>query len=310
MNTSTTDNGSRDLIKASELEFYLMLDPFYGVNNTGCESVISEISGDDLFANKAARVTSQFSVSPLKSNQQKLLVYLWCGAMNLPTDKTSGPPNWNWHEHMTHGTEAFNIRLSDLMSLLRSRRWPLPFEFFASSPDNSQRKMELTDREYETAFTGFALKLPALEHELAEVTAIQPASMAERQQKKDELARLEGEIANITQQPPSPAPPGTSCETAPNTPPTEKPTKRNALKDTVTEFMRLYLQDKNALPNNYVILQHLKSIAFENDGNSVVVMEASDEAVKWKNYGSPLEKTMNYSSLRSRISDWKKDFTT
>ncbi|NIB39077.1 hypothetical protein HBA55_05740 [Pseudomaricurvus alkylphenolicus] len=318
------------LVSAAELELQLMLDPYYGVKAheesgdnpeveaegsvDGCQKVIDEIMSDPGLAINAEKITDKFLLSPLKANRQKLLVYLWCGAIGLPPYRDSLPVTWRWQDLLAHGTDAFQVRLNDLKDVLRHYGWPLPIAIFPKEPDNSLQKLTLCQQEYQAVFDNIAIKLPELERERDELVNIEPVSMKERQQKHRELSRIEAEIAAITSNPGETLGTSRSSPAANSSPIKTAPKKeRYALGEVVKDFMQSYFDRNKKVPDNTTILEHLESISMENNGDSEVIIEVAydpedrDKVIKWWNHGSDKVKKLKYSSFRSKTSIWRQE---
>ncbi|MCP5408346.1 MAG: hypothetical protein H6963_03490 [Chromatiaceae bacterium] len=198
-NESTSTN-----ISLAKLNYYMMTDPFYGKESTAIESIIDNIyrnnAGTDLFQQFRRR----FSRLPCKADNQRHLIYIWCGLLGLPAYRNDALLNWQREDFLDHWKEDFDLRLNEIKLFLRKHALPLPTRFFPYEVDNTERKLALSNVEFEKAFHDFTVLLPQLEKELAEIDTIQPESMKARQEKKAEKARIEQQIAVIKGHSPSP----------------------------------------------------------------------------------------------------------
>ncbi|PLY12830.1 MAG: hypothetical protein C0631_15890 [Sedimenticola sp.] len=214
-NTKSSSNSDQTaIVRFEELHHYLMLDPFYGVESAATESVINGIYRENADNQLFQQFSHRFSLAPCKTDKQRHLIYLWCGLMGLHAYRGEQPLNWDREDYLEHWTDDFDLELNEIKTFLRKHNWPLPTWFFPDDVDNTERKMALDDKEFETAFHDFAVTLPQLEKELAEIEAIQPHSMKERREKFIEKNQIEQQIIAIkTGHNPQPTDQPTATET-------------------------------------------------------------------------------------------------
>lgn len=194
----TAGNGAQTTnIRFEELHYFVMLDPFYGVESAATESIINSIYRDNLVNPPFQRFSRRFSLLPCKTDKQRHLIYLWCGLMGLPAYRNNQPLGWQREEFLDHWTEDFDLRLDEVKEFLRKHSWPLPTWSYPDEVDNTERKIALDEAEFEAAFHDISVVLPQLEADLAEVKAIQPESMVALQQKREEVNELERRITAI-----------------------------------------------------------------------------------------------------------------
>jgi len=119
------------------LHHYIQLDPIYGVKSDRINSFLKEIlhknSGNVLYS----QFQNQFSLLPCKNDQQRKLIYLWCGLMGLPAYQNKTILNWQWEDFLENWKQDFEIRLDDLKDFLRQKSLPLPMAFFPSEVDST-----------------------------------------------------------------------------------------------------------------------------------------------------------------------------
>lgn len=175
----------------------MKLDPYYGVESAATQSIVNGIYRKQEGIKQYQEFINRFVLLPCKSDQQRHLGYLWCGMMGLQPYRKGSPLNWRWRDLLENWTQDFEIRLDELKKLLRHHSYPLPVYFFSDEKDNTERKVELEEAEFDRAFHDFSIVLPQLKADLAELKGIQPNSMKERQQKKDEIKRIEQQIKAI-----------------------------------------------------------------------------------------------------------------
>lgn len=125
---SISQNGAT--IRLEELHYYLMLDPFYGVESDDTEPIINSIYRDNAGNQLFQQFSRRFSLLPCKTDRQRHLIYLWCGLMGLPAYRDNQPLGWQREEFLDHWTEDFYLRLDDIERFLRAHSWPLPAIFF------------------------------------------------------------------------------------------------------------------------------------------------------------------------------------
>lgn len=198
---SVTSNSTSKLMYVSfeELLDHLMFDPFYGVETVATETIINEIYRENTGNTVFEAFRRRFSLSPNRSDQQRHLIYLWCGLLGLPTYKDKIPLNWQREDVLDHWSEDFDFQLSDILGFLRRHKWPLPSHFFPDAFDSTERKVVLDQEIFDKTFYDFAVVLPRLEKEREEIQGITPKSMAERQQKIKALDEVNCQIEALHQ---------------------------------------------------------------------------------------------------------------
>ncbi len=185
-------------ISFSELHYRMTLDPFYGRENTASESIINHIFHDNSENTLFLQFRNKYFSKPLiRNDHQRQLIYLWCQRLDLPSYYDGDFPDWQMVDYLDEQLENSEIQLNELKSFLRKNLWPLPEAFFPDEVDNTRRKIELVDDEFNQAFNDFVIVLPKLEGELEELKNTPVISMAERAQKHDEIVILESHIKAI-----------------------------------------------------------------------------------------------------------------
>jgi len=185
------------LVSFSELHHILQLDPYYGLSSGATPSLIRTIYEGNEDKNSYHNFKTRFSFLPCKSEQQRHLLYIWCGLMGLTTYQNGRPTTWKWQDYLKHWTTDFDIDIGELRSFLRKNEYPLPIAVYPDELDNTKNKVMRSDEEFTRAFHEFAVLLPALKADLDELQKIQPESIAARQEKKKEIAAIEKQIAAI-----------------------------------------------------------------------------------------------------------------
>lgn len=87
----------------------------------------------------------------------------------------------------------------------------------------------------------------------------------------------------------------------------EPKTRKNTLKELVYQYMDGYLRGNGFLPNLNTVLNHLRSVSFEDGGDSTVIMEVRDSEIIWKSHTGS-ERCMKISSFKTFLSKLKGEF--
>lgn len=175
----------------------MVQDPYYGINFSITKSIIDETYDKNSTNIMYLHFKNRCSSIPSKGDYTRELIYLWCGLCGLQTYRNEKLFQWDWETNLDNWSEDFEIQLNELKTFLRKNLLPLPMDFFPDEPDNTKRKIEMDEEEFNRAFESFAVELPKLEENLKELQKIQPENMAAREQKKNEIQSIELEIEAI-----------------------------------------------------------------------------------------------------------------
>lgn len=185
------------IVRFKEIHQFLILDPFYGSNNTSIDSVIDRIyqsnSNNALFG----QFYDNFQNLRIKTDKQRHLIYLWCGLMGLPCSINNNVITWHWSDYLTNWTKDFDIYIDDLKEFLRQHSLPLPMHFFPDDIDNTKKKSELNSTDSKITMHEFETLLPKLEKELMLLTNIQPESMAAHHEREKKIKKVQLQIDSL-----------------------------------------------------------------------------------------------------------------
>jgi hypothetical protein len=181
-------------IRARELETYLRLDPFYGIESARPEATIEEIYSDNVSNPRFQNFRRRYLQIPYKNQNQHHLIRLWCSLMGLPAYRDSQTLRWGPKEFLDHWSADFDLKSEETKDFLRNHGWPLPTLLFLNEIDNTHRKLALDEATYDAAVHVYLDVLPKLQAELISLKAIQPESMEARQNLKNETLSIERRI--------------------------------------------------------------------------------------------------------------------
>ena len=138
-----------------------------------------------------------FNRLPCKSDRLRFLVYTWCGPLGLPYTRDGHSIENQEIDILKNWSKEFEIKLEDLKVFLRKNSWPLPVKCFEDEPDNTERKVDLSDKEFQKAYLLQIELAPKLQQQLEELKNIQPGSLDEQELKLKEITKLENQIKAI-----------------------------------------------------------------------------------------------------------------
>lgn len=184
-------------IRVRELETYMRLDPFYGIDSDRPEALLEEIYEDNAGSPRFQSFRRRYLQIPFKNQHQHHLVLLWCGLMGLPAYRDNQSLTWEPREFLDHWSADFDLQSEELKEFLRDNHWPLPTWFFPHEIDNTYRKLALGKSAYDAAVHKYLVQLPEHYRELEELREARPNSMEERTAKKEELQNLEHRILEL-----------------------------------------------------------------------------------------------------------------
>jgi len=139
----------------------------------------------------------RFRRLPCKTELLRHLVYSWCGLLGLRYSRNGQLLDNPEFDILDNWSKDFEIKLEDLKVFLRKNSWPLPVKCFEDEPDNTERKIDLSDKEFQKAYLLQIELAPKLQQQLEELKNIQPGSLDEQELKLKEITKLENQIKAI-----------------------------------------------------------------------------------------------------------------
>jgi len=128
-----------------EFEHVLQQDIFYGVIAcVGIEFIIQDIyikNEENILFRQFKSQYSNFG-SFKGTTQQRELIYIWCGLLNLPTYVNDKAYDWDWKDIFKTAPLNYTIKKKDLKEFLRRHSYPLPYAIFPKEKDNTNNKTE------------------------------------------------------------------------------------------------------------------------------------------------------------------------
>jgi hypothetical protein len=138
-----------------------------------------------------------FNLLPCKSDRLRFLVYTWCGPLGLPYTRDGHSIENQEIDILKNWSKEFEIKLEDLKVFLRNNNWPLPVRIFGGEPDNTQKKVDLTDQQFQLSYDLKVVLLTKIQKELQELNNIQSASIDELERKTKKVDQHETRIQAI-----------------------------------------------------------------------------------------------------------------
>lgn len=135
-----------------------------------------------------------FGRLPCKGNQLLLLIFSWCGPLGLHYSRKGQSPENQESDLLKNWSKEFQIQLEDMKEFLRKNSWPLPVNIFENEPDNTQKKVNLSNKAYEKLVRKRLVLIPQLKQQLKEVSAIPAESMSAHEKKQQEVTKLNQQI--------------------------------------------------------------------------------------------------------------------